>query len=638
MGVLYRAQDPVLERDVAIKVMSADFSDDEVGRSRFYREARAVARLQHRNIVTLYDFGEEQGSPFIVMEFLRGQTLAARLRTGPPLSVDEALDIAAQLGTGLHFAHAHGIIHRDVKPANIWLLDDGGVKLLDFGIAKFGESTLTTAGDVVGSVSYMSPEQLSGAPVDSRSDIFSAGIVLYELLTGRRPFHGDTPTAIMMRIIHDDPPPIDNAAALPAGLSDIVRRALEKSPDRRYQHGAELASDLQGLRSTMSRGVVTTRAGLMTATVAVPLPPSSPSHTPSRSSGPVASSSRPQSLIETGEEEDAAANELVRSDIINRVPAPAPEELDLVGDVPIGDLAPTPRPFRAPSTGARRWLPAGAAAGALLAAVVGFLIVRDSTSDVSGNPGTKTAQTAAGTSAAGYRDSGGAAAGKASGGGSKASADRDGDSAKEREASARAAAAERERKEARDAARERAAAERDTPAARATEPPATSASSRRAAERRAEPPDEDGPSPARGSPLSQVGFIVLVTGTYPFEVITESGVTSRKSMRHELTLAGKQTIRLRAPEYALDRRVPVNPPPGRGELRLTAPALGRFTLRASDEMCEVLANGRSLGFPPIVEQPLASGSYHIVLSCPGGEKRTETVQIAAGRTETLLIR
>ena len=253
MGALYRARDPVLEREVAIKVMLADFSHDANGRTRFYREARAIARLQHRNIVTLFDYGEDEGNPFIVMEFLQGQTLAARVKHGPPVPLAQALATGAQLCTGLHFAHGSGIVHRDVKPANIWLEDDGGVKLLDFGIAKFGDTDVTQAGDVLGSISYMSPEQLAGGTIDGRSDIFSAGIVMYELLTGRRPFQGESPTAIMMKIIHEEAPPLDEVPGAPPKLRGMIGKALEKNPERRYQRAAEFASELRDLQLSIER-------------------------------------------------------------------------------------------------------------------------------------------------------------------------------------------------------------------------------------------------------------------------------------------------------------------------------------------------------------------------------------------------
>ncbi|MFI5179217.1 MAG: serine/threonine-protein kinase, partial [Vicinamibacterales bacterium] len=201
MGVLYRGIDPVLDREVAIKLMLADFSEDaEQLRPRFYREARAVAKLQHRNIVTIFEFAEEGQTPFIVMEFLKGTSLAARMAAEPPLTLDDKLDIVAQLAAGLSYAHEQGIVHRDVKPANIFLLEDSTVKLLDFGIAKLTTSTLTRQGDMLGSASYMSPEQVMGSEsVDGRADVFSAGVVLYELIAGRKPFQGDGATAIVMK-------------------------------------------------------------------------------------------------------------------------------------------------------------------------------------------------------------------------------------------------------------------------------------------------------------------------------------------------------------------------------------------------------------------------------------------------------
>ena len=175
MGAVYRGRDTVLDREVAIKVMSSDFAADETSRPRFYREARAAAKLQHRNIVTIFEFGEEDETPFIVMEFLRGEDLSKRIRHEPPLTLEQKIDIIAELCTGLHFAHEQGVIHRDVKPANIWLVPDGSVKLLDFGIAKFSSSTMTRQGSVFGSISYMSPEQVNGSDVDGRADVFSAG-------------------------------------------------------------------------------------------------------------------------------------------------------------------------------------------------------------------------------------------------------------------------------------------------------------------------------------------------------------------------------------------------------------------------------------------------------------------------------
>jgi serine/threonine-protein kinase len=254
MGVLYRGIDPVLDREVAIKVMIGDYADDlDQLRPRFQREARAIARLQHSNIVTVFEFAEDDGAPYIVMEFLRGASLSARAKAEPPLTMDEKVDIIAQLCTGLHYAHEQGIVHRDVKPANIFLLADGSVKLLDFGIAKLTSSTLTRQGDVLGSPSYMSPEQIMGLDtVDGRSDVFSAGAVLFELLAGRRPFDGDTTPTIVMKILNTEAPSLDALdSAIPAPLAAVVARSLHKDPAQRFQTAGEFARELRAVRRTV---------------------------------------------------------------------------------------------------------------------------------------------------------------------------------------------------------------------------------------------------------------------------------------------------------------------------------------------------------------------------------------------------
>ena len=255
MGVLYRAFDPVLDREVAIKVTIADFTrDSEQIRPRFYSEARAAAKLNHRNIVTIFEFAEESNVPYIVMEFLRGMPLRARMSSAPPLSLDDKLHIVSQLCDGLAYAHAQGVVHRDVKPDNVFVMEDGTVKLLDFGIAKLKTSNLTVAGDMLGSASYMSPEQVSESEsVDGRADVFSAGVVLYELLTGHKPFKADSPTAVIVKILHNPPTPMDTyVKGLPAALCAAVEKALEKSPANRFATADLLGRELQAVRRTLA--------------------------------------------------------------------------------------------------------------------------------------------------------------------------------------------------------------------------------------------------------------------------------------------------------------------------------------------------------------------------------------------------
>jgi eukaryotic-like serine/threonine-protein kinase len=249
MGVLYRARDPILERDVAVKMMHVDFSTDDTARERFQREARAVARLQHRNVVTIHELGEIDGMPYIVMEFLSGKDLDALLKEGRPMSLVQKLDIAIQLCDGLAYAHGQGIVHRDIKPGNVRVLEDATVKILDFGIAKFAMSSVTQSGTVMGTPSYMPPEQVMGQPVDGRADLFSAGVLLYELLSGTKPFTGESPTAVVYQIMHTEAKPIAEAVPdLPEALSEIVGRALQKNPNDRYGNATEMASDLQTVK------------------------------------------------------------------------------------------------------------------------------------------------------------------------------------------------------------------------------------------------------------------------------------------------------------------------------------------------------------------------------------------------------
>ncbi len=254
MGVLLRGIDPVLDREVAIKLMLVDFSEDaEQMRPRFYREARAAARLQHPNIVTVFEFAEDNNTPYIVMEFLRGSSLQARMASPIPLALDEKLHVIVQLCNALNYAHEQGVIHRDIKPANIFLLADGAVKLLDFGIAKLATSTMTRQGDVLGSAMYMSPEQVSGSEsVDGRSDIFSVGIVLYELLANRKPFQAETLTATVMKLLRDDPPALDEVIpGLPQQLVAAVNKALAKEPANRFQTAGDFAKELQWIRQAL---------------------------------------------------------------------------------------------------------------------------------------------------------------------------------------------------------------------------------------------------------------------------------------------------------------------------------------------------------------------------------------------------
>jgi serine/threonine-protein kinase len=248
MGVVYRAKDPALDREVALKTINlADDAEERVAyEKRFFQEAKAAGKLTHPHIVTTYDFGEEEGVAYMAMELLDGTELRERLREGA-LPAAEAVDIARQVADALAFAHERGVVHRDVKPGNIMLLARGQAKIMDFGIARMRTTAdfKTSTGMVLGTPKYMSPEQIGGLPVDNRSDIFSLGIVLYEMLTGVRLFAGDDVTQITHNVQSTEPePPTRLNPELPAMLDFIVARALKKDPALRYPDAYELSADL----------------------------------------------------------------------------------------------------------------------------------------------------------------------------------------------------------------------------------------------------------------------------------------------------------------------------------------------------------------------------------------------------------
>jgi len=265
MGEVYRARDPRLGRDVAVKIIPASLAGDATRLHRFEQEARAAAALNHPNILAVYDFGKQDRSPYIVSEILEGETLRQRLRGGA-LPVRKAIDYAHQIARGLAAAHDKGILHRDLKPENIFLTRDGRVKILDFGLAKLidrrdsGADVTRTieseVGTVLGTVGYMSPEQVRGRPADARSDLFSFGVVLYEMFSGQRAFRGETPADTMTAILTQEPPELANTSRnVTPALERIVRHCLEKNPEERFQSASDLAFDLETISAVSSANV-----------------------------------------------------------------------------------------------------------------------------------------------------------------------------------------------------------------------------------------------------------------------------------------------------------------------------------------------------------------------------------------------
>ena len=268
MGEVYRAKDRTLGREVAIKVLPDAFGHDPVRVARFKLEARAAAALNHPNICAIHEVGDHDGQPFIVMELLRGQTLEARLSSQGRLQCDEVLELSTQLADALDAAHTAGIVHRDVKPANIFITDRGQAKILDFGIAKTNSRNaadaltntrdveqLTGNGTTLGTLAYMSPEQALGKELDARTDLFSLGAVIYEALTGTAPFIGATPAAIFDQILNRAPTgPVQLNPKVPPGLEGVVKKLLDKDVDLRYQHASELRADLKRMRRDTDSG------------------------------------------------------------------------------------------------------------------------------------------------------------------------------------------------------------------------------------------------------------------------------------------------------------------------------------------------------------------------------------------------
>mgnify|MGYP000932916704 FL=1 len=254
MGIVYRAYDPILKRPVALKTLSGDFGQNPELLKRFYREAEAAGGLRHFNIVTIYDLGEENHTPFIAMEFLEGCDLQNAIQQQQIQSLYQVLRIARQSCEALHYAHGRGIVHRDVKPANVFLLEDGTVKIVDFGIAQMASSTMTRTGMVMGTVSYMSPEQVQGRNLDGRSDQFSMGIIVYEMLTGTKPFHGSSIPEIFFKIMNEPPAPIrQQYPHCPPALEAILQRCLMKDRDQRYPDLSQMARDLERLLASLNR-------------------------------------------------------------------------------------------------------------------------------------------------------------------------------------------------------------------------------------------------------------------------------------------------------------------------------------------------------------------------------------------------
>ena len=280
MGSVLKAHDPAMDRTVAVKTILTTALESHQGeeyRVRFYREARAAGSLAHPGIVPVFDVGECDGTPYLVMEYVEGRTLATASRSGERFTLDRVCQLGQQIAEALGYAHRKGVIHRDIKPANILLTSKEvyGIerpRITDFGVAKLGAGEVTSTGQLLGTPSFMPPEQFTGAPVDGRADLFSLGVILYALATGEQPFHGETMTAVSYKVVHTDPvPPGRFNPAMPPALEETILKCLKKNPAERFQTGEELAAALAAIRgapeSTALRTITATVIGDVEATL-----------------------------------------------------------------------------------------------------------------------------------------------------------------------------------------------------------------------------------------------------------------------------------------------------------------------------------------------------------------------------------
>jgi serine/threonine protein kinase len=566
LGVLYRSRDTLLGREVAVKVMAAGFHGDETAQARFFREAKSAARLQHVNIVTMFEFGEHEQTPFIVMEFLRGFSLVDRLRKQMPMPLREKLDVAIQLCAGLEAAHKQGVVHRDVKPGNVWICLDGTVKLLDFGIAA-GASSNATIIDVLGSPGYMSPEQIAGTPVDARTDIFSAGVVLYEMLTGRRPFEADSPTGVMLKIVNDPASPIVDSE-IPPALRTAVAKALEKSPAARYARASDLGRDLKAIKANLKGPPESATVMIDRTTLHLPSDP-----TVARTAGRTAART-PDTVVSRLRGVD------VRSPLFIGIAAAVILASGVLGWYAFSRPPAAPGPSPAAPPGAVKPAPAAPAS----------TTSTQPASTPSSVPASSTVTLQVTSRPPGARvivD--GADTGRTTP--AQVSFDR-----------------------SRPPARIQLALQGFRPEEAAVSPETV----------------KRGSLDVPLSPLQVARVSLLASGDYEFEVLGRQRVLSPAATRHDVVVSGLQSVQLRSTRYFLDQAVRVDRASG-GRVEAVAPPLGTITVYAAGvlEDCKVYIDDRIVdsGSLPITNREIASGAHRVQLKCTRGDTDAQTVTV-----------
>jgi hypothetical protein len=645
MGMVYRGLDPSLEREVAIKTLVAEGSFDPELRRRFEVEARAAAKLAHPNIVTVHDLGEDRGILFIAMEMLPGVDLDSLLRSGEALPLAEKLDIVAQLCRGLAFAHERGVVHRDIKPSNLRLLDDGTAKIMDFGIAKVGAGhNITKTGMMVGTVHYMSPEQVRGKPLDGRSDVFSAGVILYELLAGERPFPGEDVTQILYKIVNEEPkaPDLDALGDLAPRLREILTKALAKDPEARYPGAAAFEHDLSALVALAQDRQGPAPAGAAEALAAArrALRDGHVEEAVARLRGLVAEhpdSVAARRLLRTALREQKHRQQPPASGsdgypeleatfqaAFTRRAGPAGEATldghaatELAPTVLAGPAQADPRlaSGSTPAAGRRGWL---WAAGALVAVtLLGWAVARRGAPPV--------------TSSAG-----GAASPDVSPTATVASVPLPADPKAARVSPPKIVHALRVSSQPPGAtvALDGGAAAGVTPLELSFDPATEhrvglSLEGYAAQEIRTRPGAPPATLDVTLEKLVPPGG-VAVASAYALDVVWRGRTLARGETSPRVQLpGGRQLLTLQASAVFLKLDVNVDVPPG-GEAAIEAPGLGKLNVRATPENCEVFVNDIFVDYPPILDRPVAAGRHNVSFRWPDGARSQQAIDVKPG--------
>jgi serine/threonine protein kinase len=683
MGMVYRGLDETLEREVAIKTLTAEGLFDQESRKRFEIEAKAAARLQHPNILTVFELGEERGVPFIAMELLPGVDLETLLRSGEGLVLREKLEIVAQVCRGLAFAHEYKIVHRDIKPSNIRILDDGTAKIMDFGIAKLQGTGVTKSGVMVGTVYYMSPEQIRGKTIDGRSDVFSVGVILYELLAGKRPFPGESATEVLYKIVHEPAEPLPLPESLgTAGprLEEIVEKALAKEAEERYANASLLAEALAEVAATLrpasaipAEAVEAVNAGrrlvkegrvdealLTLKLVAEHYPESLEARRALRTAA------REQSRRDRSPE--PASDDFPELDATFKAPPTqtSPEtETTLqpteVQPAPTRVLAEPPAPAR-PARSSTTGMLVGVGAGILLLAGLGFFALRGS----GGRSGASEPVAAATAHRIPVRSQPPGA--EVFVDGQSAGVVTDGELVLPSSRQGQVLLTFKKpgyRDESRTLALPLGKDEgvavtlglAPATVAVITDPPGASlaldgqrVAGTTPADVRYDPAVEhrlaialDGHTPQEVrltpgklprevrltlEPAGPVGQ-VAVASSYPVDVAWKGKVLAKGQVSPRVTLPqGRQVLSLSAPAVFLRTSVTLDV---RAESSLQVPELGRINIRATPDNCEVFIDGLSAGYLPILDKPVAAGAHTVLFKWPDGVRRDESVEVTAGR-------